>query len=86
MKKIGQTIKLIRKRKKLTQKEVYAGIISRNFSSKFENGVNSIEAEKLFTILKRLGMSLNEFQFIHENNEKYKFNTVLNEIDRKSVV
>ena len=81
LKKIGRTIKLIRKQKKLTQKEVYAGIISRNFVSKFENGVNSIEAEKLFAILKRLGMSLNEFQFIHENNEKYKFNTVLNEID-----
>ena len=78
---IGETIKAIRKQKKLTQKEVYMGIVSRNFASRLENGHNSIESEKLFAILKRLEVSPNEFQFIHYNNSEYWFNNILNQID-----
>lgn len=81
MKTLGDTIKAIRKQKKLTQKEVYMGIVSRNFASRFENGHNSVESEKLFAILKRLEVSPNEFQFIHYNNSEYRFNSILNQID-----
>ena len=39
---LGETIKTIRKQKRLTQQSVYEGIISRNFASKFENGRSNI--------------------------------------------
>lgn len=81
MKTIGATIKTIRKQKRLTQKEVYMGIVSRNFASRFENGHNSVESEKLFAILKRLEISPNEFQFIHYNNSEYWFNSILSQLD-----
>ncbi|AMV63354.1 helix-turn-helix domain-containing protein [Pediococcus damnosus] len=82
MKKIGTTIKYIRKQKKLTQKETYAGIISRTFASNFENGYYNIESEKLFKILQRLGTSINEFGFLHYGENDDKFSYVLSIIDQ----
>ncbi|CAK1254172.1 Transcriptional regulator [Fructobacillus tropaeoli] len=84
MKKIGESIRLIRKQKKLTQSVVYTGIISRNFASRFENGVSGIETSKFFQILKRLNVSPNEFEYIHYKNNEYKFKKMLHDIDNAS--
>lgn len=81
LKKIGESIRLIRKQKKLTQTEVYDGIVSRNFASRFENGISGIETSKFFKILKKLGISPNEFEYMHEKNTENQFKKVLYEID-----
>lgn len=44
MTNIGETIHQIRLSKGLTQQEVYSGIISRSFASRFESGANDIGA------------------------------------------
>ncbi|MCT4458615.1 XRE family transcriptional regulator [Lactiplantibacillus paraplantarum] len=64
---IGETIHQIRLTKGLTQKEVYSGIISRSFASRFESGANDIGASKLFAILDNLAISADELRFIHQN-------------------
>ncbi|BDZ29713.1 helix-turn-helix domain-containing protein [Lactiplantibacillus brownii] len=84
MKKIGESIRLIRKQRKLTQSMVYTGIISRNFASRFENGLSGIETSKFFEILKRLNVSPNEFEYIHYRNNEYKFKKILRDIDNAS--
>lgn len=81
---LGETIKTIRKQKRLTQQSVYEGIISRNFASKFENGRSNIEATKFFLILSRLDISASEFQFIHFDNKDYKFREMISKIDKAS--
>lgn len=64
---IGETIHQIRLTKGLTQQEVYNGIISRSFASRFESGANDIGASKLFAILDNLAISADELRFIHQN-------------------
>ena len=64
---IGETIHQIRLSKGLTQKEVYSGVISRSFASRFERGANDIGASKLFAILDNLAISADELRFIHQN-------------------
>lgn len=64
---IGETIHQIRLTKGLTQQEVYSGIISRSFASRFESGANDIGASKLFAILDNLAISADELRFIHQN-------------------
>ncbi|MEX2784182.1 helix-turn-helix domain-containing protein [Streptococcus sp. H49] len=82
---LGETVKIIRKQKKLTQQSVYEGIVSRNFASRFENGRSNIEANKLFLILSRLDISASEFQFIHFDNKDYKFREMISKIDKASI-
>lgn len=67
MAKIGQTIREIRAIKGLSQKQVYAGIVSRSFANRFENGANDIQAEKFLKILDNLGISPSEFQYINND-------------------
>ncbi|QHM43523.1 hypothetical protein C7M38_01650 [Lactiplantibacillus plantarum] len=67
MTNIGETIHQIRLSKGLTQQEVYSGIISRSFASRFESGANDIGASKLFAILDNLAISADELRFIHQN-------------------
>ncbi len=72
METLGQTIKKIRKIKGFTQNEVYIGIISRSFASRFENGECDIAATKLFKILTNLAVSPSEFGFIHRHYQETK--------------
>lgn len=77
MNKIGITIRKIRLIKGLTQKQVYTGIISRSFANRFESGSNDIQTEKFFQILNNLGISPNEFQYIHNNYQHPKVDQML---------
>lgn len=61
MNKLGPTIKKIRMIKGLSQKQVYANIISRSFANRLESGTNDIQAEKFLLILDNLGISPSEF-------------------------
>lgn len=64
----GITIKEIRLSKKLSQKEVYEGVVSRSFYAKFEKGIYSIDAKKFNDILERLNINFEEFLFFHNKN------------------
>ncbi len=86
MNTIGETVKLLRKQKKLTQKSVYDGIVSRNFASRFEHGRSNIETSKFLLILKRLDISPNEFQFIYERSADASLQQIVQEIDQASVL
>ncbi|MGX7351828.1 hypothetical protein RU97_GL001245 [Enterococcus canis] len=66
----GPLVKKIRISKKYTQKEVYSGITSRSFYSKFEAGKYSIEAYKFKRILENLNISEAEFFFIYNKENK----------------
>ena len=58
----GEFIKKIRQEKHLTQKELAAGILSKNFLSKFERGESKITSEIFLKLLERLNVSLDEFE------------------------
>lgn len=81
MEKIGITIKKIRQIKGLSQKEVYYGIVSRSFASRFEKGENDIQSSKLFKILDNLAISPSEFHFINNSFEQSLFNKLLYKIN-----
>lgn len=67
MKAIGLTVHQVRLAKGLTQQEVYGGIVSRSFASRFESGSNDIGASKLFAILDNLAISADELRFIQQS-------------------
>ncbi|WP_225829485.1 helix-turn-helix domain-containing protein [Lactiplantibacillus plantarum] len=77
MTNIGETIHQIRLSKGLTQQEVYSGIISRSFASRFESGANDIGASKLFAILDNLAISADELRFIHQNYQPSAYDQAL---------
>ncbi|WP_236696828.1 helix-turn-helix domain-containing protein [Pediococcus stilesii] len=83
MAKIGLTVHEIRINKGLTQKEVYAGIVSRSFANRFEKGLNDISASKLFSILDNLAVSLDEFRFISQNYQSAPYDQALLFITQK---
>jgi len=61
--KIGQHLKRMRKKSKLTQKDV-ADVIGVSFQQeqKFENGTNRIFAHQLFQICDKFDWNINEFK------------------------
>lgn len=61
----GQTVKEIRKMKGYTQKEVYAGIVSKSFYSDFEKEKYSISIEKFEGLLRNLAISFEEFFYFY---------------------
>lgn len=79
MKNYGITIKEIRKKQGLTQKEVYSGTVSRSFYVLFEKGESDISVSKFKKILDNLALSFEEFLYIHENTES-EINTISNRI------
>lgn len=81
MKKIGPTVREIRKIKGLTSLEVYSGIISKSFASRFENGINEIGSEKLFMVLDNLSMSADEFRFIQNDYHQSKSQELRHQLD-----
>jgi len=81
MKKIGPTVREIRKIKGLTSLEVYSGIISKSFASRFENGINEIGSEKLFMVLNNLSMSADEFRFIQNDYHQSKSQELRHQLD-----
>ncbi|KRL13527.1 MAG: helix-turn-helix domain-containing protein [Schleiferilactobacillus harbinensis] len=68
MQSIGSTVKYLRQLKGFTQKEIYDGIVSRSFGIRFEQGKHDIGADKLFSLLDRLGVNADEFRYIQQGN------------------
>ena len=71
----GPLIKKLRLSKKFTQKEVYYGVTSRSFYSKFEAGEYAIEAYRLKRILDNMNVTEAEFFFMH-NKENHEFKKI----------
>ena len=64
----GEIIKEIRKNKGYTQKEIYAGVVSKTFYSDFEAGKYSIEITKFEKLINNLGISCEEFEYFKNQN------------------
>ena len=58
---IGKKLKGLRKSLGLTQEEMAAGIMSKSFYSKIENGKSEIKIVDLLSILEKQKISLNDF-------------------------
>lgn len=70
---IGETIKTIRTAKKITSKILYKDILSRPAIARFERGLSDTSATKLFIILERLNITLEEFEKIRNDEENKDF-------------
>lgn len=70
---IGETIKTIRTAKKITSKSLYNNILSRPSIARFERGLSDTSATKLFIILERLNITLEEFEKIRNDVENKDF-------------
>ncbi|QAS70024.1 hypothetical protein DLJ48_05530 [Oenococcus sicerae] len=57
---LGQTFRHIRQNKHFSSKEVCAGIVSRSFLYKFEQGESDIAVSKLLQLLSRIAVSFDE--------------------------
>lgn len=80
MEQVGVTIRKIRQIKGISQKQVYSGIVSRSFATRFERGDSDIQSGKLFKILNNLAVTPNEFQFINNNYQSPLMDSLLAEI------
>ena len=91
MKNYGQTLKTIREDLSLTQIDMSAGIMSQSNYSKVEKGEIDIPFSKMIDLLNRLGMSVDEFLYIHRDYTKSPGNQLkrlnqLNAGDKQSIL
>lgn len=91
MKNYGQTLKTIREDLLLTQIDMSAGIMSQSNYSKVEKGEIDIPFSKMIDLLNRLGMSVDEFLYIHRDYTKNPGNQLkrlnqLNAGDKQSIL
>lgn len=70
MKGYGKTLKKIRESLLLTQIDMSTGIMSQSNYSKVEKGEIDIPFSKMIDLLNRLGMSVDEFIYIHHDYTK----------------
>ncbi|EAE8347306.1 Rgg/GadR/MutR family transcriptional regulator [Listeria monocytogenes] len=61
----GELIRQIRQSKKISQKEVYTGVISKSYAIEFEKGTHAISSLLLEKIITKLMMSMEEFFFMY---------------------
>jgi len=66
----GKTLKTIRETRLLTQTDMSTGIMSQSNYSKVEKGEIDIPFSKMIELLDRLGMSIDEFLYIHRDYTK----------------
>lgn len=78
---LGPLIKQLRCQKKMTQLNLYDGIVSKSFVSVFEKGEYGIEADKLFNILQRLNVSPDEFLYLRHQFKESDYIRTLQAID-----
>lgn len=64
MTNIGSMIKKIRVNKQMKKRELYEGIVSKSFSYYFERGEYDINFSRLYCILQRLNIDIEELLFI----------------------
>lgn len=91
MKKYGKTLKNIRESLLFTQAEMSAGIMSQSNYSKVEKGEIDIPFSKMIDLLNRLGMTVDEFLYIHRDYTKnpgtqLKRLTKMNTGDKQSII
>ncbi|MGM8216811.1 helix-turn-helix domain-containing protein [Bacillaceae bacterium W0354] len=63
----GKTLRMIRKQKGITLKELASGICSVSFLSKFERGDSDMTLGLMTRILEKLMMNFDEFLYIHHD-------------------
>ncbi|CAM3772527.1 helix-turn-helix domain-containing protein [Mesobacillus zeae] len=68
MSKIGKQLKMLRKEKNLTQKQLAVGICSQAFISQLEKGFIIPSSDILYKLSKRLGVDVHYF---HETDDQY---------------
>lgn len=82
----GETLRKIRLKKGLTQKEVYENIISKSYAVEFEKGKHQISTYILLEILQNLSIEIDEFLFIANNynmNEKTYYDYTYSKLANK---
>lgn len=82
----GETLREIRLKKGLTQKEVYENIISKSYAVEFEKGKHQISTYMLLKILQNLSIEIDEFLFIANNydmNEKTYYDHTYSKLANK---
>ena len=67
MEKYGKTLRKIRQNLQITQVEISSGIMSQSNYSKMEKGEIDVPFAKMVELLNRLGMTVNEFLFVHND-------------------
>lgn len=70
MENYGKTLKIIRESLLFTQVDMSTGIMSQSNYSKVEKGEIDIPFSKMIDLLNRLGMSVDEFLYIHRDYTK----------------
>lgn len=70
MKNYGFTLKQIRKSLNISQKNISNGIMSQSNYSKVEHGEIDIPFTKMVELLNQIGMSVDEFLYIHQDYQK----------------
>ncbi|HAT54634.1 MAG TPA: hypothetical protein DCW31_05260 [Lactobacillus sp.] len=63
----GTLIRRLRLARRLTQKEVYEGIVSRSFYGRLEHGQYDVDSNHLWQLIDRLDISLLEFDYLRRN-------------------
>lgn len=91
MENYGKTLKEIRKSLSLTQIDMSVGIMSQSNYSKVEKGEIDIPFSKMIDLMDRLGMSIDEFLYIHRDYTKnpgtqLKRLTKMNTSDKESII
>ncbi|MGY3777909.1 helix-turn-helix domain-containing protein [Isobaculum melis] len=77
MKKIGQTLRLLRQSKGLSQREVAEGVMDFSYYNRVENDKVNISFSKLLLLLENFDISIEEFMFLNENNNKKDLRTLI---------
>lgn len=70
MENYGKTLKKIRESLSFTQTDISAGIMSQSNYSKVEKGEIDIPFSKMIDLLNRLGMTVDEFLYVHHDYTK----------------
>jgi len=91
MKKYGKTLKKIRESLLFTQADMSAGIMSQSNYSKVEKNEIDIPFSKMIDLLNRLGMTVDEFLYIHRDYTKnpgtqLKLLTKMNADDKQNIL
>lgn len=70
MKNYGSTLKMIRESLHISQNKISKGIMSQSNYSKVENGEIDIPFSKMVELLQQMGMTVDEFLYIHNDYKK----------------
>lgn len=63
---LGATLRQLRLTQRLTQDQLYGGIVSRSFAGRLERGDHEITTDKFFLILDRLNVGADEFRYVQQ--------------------